>query len=111
MAGTDSDDVGGTAESDPRAKLMQEVAEQMDAIETDFGDNYQIGRVITVVEVIGPGGNITLRVRAGQLPWVSIGMLDWAKKSVEADSGLGPGRVAGPASTGPPARPPAPWQV
>jgi hypothetical protein len=63
---------------------MQEVAEQMDAIETDFGDDYQIGRVVTVVEVIRPDGEVGLRVRAGQYPWVSLGMLDWAKKSIEA---------------------------
>lgn len=69
---------------DPRAKLMQEVAQQMDSIEADFGDGFEIGRVITVVEVTGPDGNVGIRVRAGQYPWVSLGMLDWAKKSVEA---------------------------
>jgi hypothetical protein len=74
---------------DPRAKLMQEVAEQMDAIETDFGDDYEIGRVITIVEVKGPDGEVGLRVRAGQYPWVTIGMLEWARKSVEAATGRG----------------------
>jgi hypothetical protein len=54
---------------------MQEVASEMDAIEADFGDNYQIGRVITVVEVIKPSEEVNLRVRAGQLPWVTLGML------------------------------------
>ena len=63
---------------------MQEVADQMDAIETDFGDGFEIGRVITIVEVTGPDGNVGIRVRAGQLPWVSLGMLEWAKKSLEA---------------------------
>jgi hypothetical protein len=66
---------------------MQEVADQMDAIETDFGDNYEIGRVITIVEVTGPDGTVGIRVRAGQYPWVTLGMLDWAKKSVEAQIG------------------------
>jgi len=66
---------------------MQEVADQMDAIEVDFGDNYEIGRVITIVEVTGPDGNVGLRVRAGQYPWVALGMLDFAKKSVEAQIG------------------------
>lgn len=75
--------VGGEG-PDPRARLMHEVAEQMDAIETDFGDGYQIGRVITIVEVVRPDGNVEIRIRAGQYPWVAIGMLDWAKKSVEA---------------------------
>jgi hypothetical protein len=74
----------GEEEPHPRTKLMQEVAEQMDAIEADFGDEYKIGRVITIVEVITPDGEVTLRVRAGQYPWVAMGMLDFAKKSVES---------------------------
>ena len=72
------------AQPDPRTRLMEEVAAQMDAIETDFGDGYQIGRVITVVEVTRPDGNVEIRVRAGQYPWVAMGMLDFAKKSIEA---------------------------
>lgn len=70
--------------ADGRSRLMQEVAEQMDAIEGDLGRDFEIGRVITIVEVTGPDGNVGIRVRAGQLPWVSLGMLDWAKKSLEA---------------------------
>jgi len=77
------------AQPDPRTRLMQEVAEQMDAIETAFGDGYQIGRVITVVEVTRPDGNVELRVRAGQYPWVALGMLEFAKKSVEAQAAGG----------------------
>ena len=50
--------------------------------DTDFGDQFEIGRVITIVEVTGPDGNVTIRVRASQLPWVTLGMLDWAKKSL-----------------------------
>jgi hypothetical protein len=88
MADAEQEDPGpGDSNPDPRAKLMHEVAEQMDAIESDFGDGYQIGRVITVVEVARPDGNVEIRVRAGQFPWVSLGMLDWAKKSVEAALG------------------------
>jgi hypothetical protein len=82
-AGDESADNEGV-QPDARAKLMQEVAAQMDAIETDFGDDYKIGRVITIVEVTGPDGVVALRVRAGQYPWVALGMLDYAKKSVEA---------------------------
>jgi hypothetical protein len=70
--------------ADGRSRLMQEVAEQMDSIEADFGRDFEIGRVITVVEVKRPDGEIMLRVRAGQLPWVAIGMLEFAKKSMEA---------------------------
>jgi hypothetical protein len=87
MADAGTDDGGDAgAEPGPRAKLMQEVAAQMDAIETDFGDSYEIGRVITIVEV-KTADNVELRVRAGQYPWVAMGMLDFAKKSVEAQIG------------------------
>jgi hypothetical protein len=85
-------DAGGeshdeSAQDNPRAKLMQEVADEMDGIETEFGDDYQIGRVITIVEVIRPDGEIGLRVRAGQYPWVALGMLRAAAKIVESQIG------------------------
>jgi hypothetical protein len=87
MADAENDDIEPDATApgtDSRSRLMQEVAEQMDAIEADLGRDFEIGRVITVVEVTGSDGNVGLRVRAGQLPWVSLGMLDFAKKSIEA---------------------------
>ena len=84
MTNTDDPRQSGEEGADPRTRLMREVAEQMDAIEADFGDGYQIGRVITIVEVIQPDGNVGIRIRAGQLPWVTLGMLEWAKKSLEA---------------------------
>jgi len=88
MAGTgDNPQAGDGDDHAPRARLMQEVADQMDAIESDFGDGFEIGRVITIVEVTGPDGNVGIRVRAGQLPWVSLGVLEWAKKSLEAAAG------------------------
>jgi hypothetical protein len=87
MADAGDDQGQADAQPDPRAKLMHEVAEQMDAIETDFGDNYEIGRVITIVEVKQPNGEVGLRVRAGQYPWVALGMLEFAKKSLEAQLG------------------------
>jgi hypothetical protein len=79
--GDDPRKTGG--QPNPRAKLMQEVAEEMDAIETEFGDAYQIGRVILVAEVLRPNDEVGLRVRAGQYPWVTLGMLEAAKKSIE----------------------------
>src|ERR1700749_4563647 len=85
MAGTGGNPGGDSPdEPDPRARLMHEVAEQMDSIEADFGDGFQIGRVITIVEISGPDGNVELRIRAGQHLWVSLGMLDFAQKSLEA---------------------------
>ncbi len=81
------DEEGRDAASNPRARLMQEVAEQMDAIETEFGDAYKIGRVITIVEVIKPDGDVELRLRAGQFPWVALGMLRFAQMVVESQVG------------------------
>jgi len=85
--GGDTDDQG--EQLDPRTRLMQEVADEMDGIEADFGDDYQIGRVITLVEVVRPNGEVNLRVRAGQLPWVTLGMLRFAQKALES-------QIAGP---------------
>jgi hypothetical protein len=89
MTDADDDTPDATAPSNPRAKLMQEVAQEMDAIETDFGDEYQIGRVITIVEVIRPNGEVGLRLRAGQYPWVTLGMLRFAEKVLENQLGGG----------------------
>jgi hypothetical protein len=75
--------------ADARSHLMKEVAEQMDAIEADFGRDFEIGRVITIVEVKQPNGEVGLRVRAGQFPWVSLGMLEFAKKFIEAQMAAG----------------------
>jgi hypothetical protein len=75
------------APSNPRSRLMQEVADEMDAIERDFGDDYQIGRVITIVEVIRPNDDVGLRVRAGQYPWVTLGMLRAAERIVAGQMG------------------------
>lgn len=77
--GTAGDSEGMTP--DARAKLMQEVAAQMDAIERGFGEDFEIGRVITVVEVKN-GADVNLRVRAQMLPWVALGMLRMASRSV-----------------------------
>ena len=91
MAGP-GDGPDATADPDPRVRLMQEVAQQMDAIERDFGDDYRIGRVITLVEVIAENPDrVELRIRAGQYPWVTLGMLAWAKSSLEQQAG-GPGQ-------------------
>jgi hypothetical protein len=84
MADTGDEQSDGPGGADPRAKLMQEVADEMDAIERDFGDAYHIGRVITITEVIRPNEEVGLRIRAGQLPWVTLGMLRAAEKMIEA---------------------------
>jgi hypothetical protein len=86
MAGTGEgpEQPAGGGQPDSRARLMHEVAEQMDAIESDFPDGFEIGRVVTIAEVMQPNGVVGVRIRANQLPWVTLGILDWAKKEVEA---------------------------
>ncbi len=89
MAG-ENDDIEPDATApgaDGRTRLMQEVAQQMDAIEADFGHDFEIGRVITIVEVKQPNGEVGLRIRAGQYPWVAMGMLRFALRSLEAQIG------------------------
>ena len=54
----------------------------MDAIERDYGDEYEIGNVVTVVEVIKPDG-AEIRVRCNQQPWIGLGMLKIAEKALE----------------------------
>jgi hypothetical protein len=79
---------GGSERSDPRAKLMQEIAAQMDAIEADFGDEYEIGNVVTIVEVLRPDG-VGVRVRNGAPPWIGLGLVRFAEKFLEKQAGLG----------------------
>ena len=74
-------------DDNPRSRLMKEVAEQMDAIEADFGSDFEIMRVLTIVEVKQPGGDVGLRIRAQMFPWVALGMLDFAKRSLESQLG------------------------
>jgi len=68
---------------DPRSKLGEEVAAQMDAIETDFGDDYEIGNIVTVVEVVR-ADSAGVRVRSNAPPWIGLGLLRFAEKALEA---------------------------
>jgi hypothetical protein len=70
------------AGKDPRSKLGEEVAAQMDAIETDFGDDYEIGNIVTIVEVIRRD-EAGIRVRSNAPPWIGLGMLRMAEKVLE----------------------------
>ncbi len=83
----DRQEDGGVAR-DSKAKLLEEVAAQMDAIEADFGEDFEIGNVVTVVEVVRPEG-AGIRVRGNQQPWVGIGMLRVAEKMLEGKEGSG----------------------
>src|ERR1035437_7181027 len=98
MAGAGGEDAGGD-QPDPRARLMEEVAAQMDAIEADFGDGYEIGAIVTVVEVRRPDA-ADVRVRCNAPPRIGLGMLHVAEKVLEAQAG---GQRAGDQSSRSPA--------
>jgi hypothetical protein len=86
MAGAESDELGNDGiEHEPMNKLGAEVAAQMEAIENDFGDEYEIGTVVSIVEVITPNG-AGVRVRCNAAPWVGLGMLRMAEKALEAQA-------------------------
>jgi hypothetical protein len=68
------------------SKAGKLVAEQMEALENDFGDDAEIGEICTVVEVRVPQGNdmfeSQVRVRYSGHPFFIMGMLDIARKSM-----------------------------
>jgi hypothetical protein len=64
----------------PRIRLMQEVAEQMDAIRDEVGDDFAIGEVITIVQVVQPNGDMHVRVRSLAPYLEALGLLRVAEK-------------------------------
>lgn len=58
-----------------QSKLGQVVAEQMEAIEQDHGEECEIGDVCVIVEVLCPEAS-TIRVRTSdQRPHIRLGLL------------------------------------
>jgi hypothetical protein len=87
MADTDDEQSPGDGvRPGPRSRLMEEVADQMDAIEADFGDDFQIGAVVTIVEVSRSDGTTGIRVRNNSPLWVGLGMLKVAEKALEVQA-------------------------
>lgn len=85
MTYEDLDDHRGAGS--PRTKLMEEVAQQMDAIEADFGDDFEIDRVITIVMIKQPDGSTGLRVRNVEMsPLEAIGLLSMAQDVLKAQA-------------------------
>jgi len=63
-----------------QSKLGRVVAEQMEAIEEDHGEECEIGDVCVIVEVLCPE-NSTVRVRSSdQRPHIRLGLLTQALK-------------------------------
>jgi hypothetical protein len=71
----------------PRTKLMEEVAAQMDALEEDFGDDFRILKVITVLQIERPDGVVGIRVRnSSDSALEALGMLHVAQDIVKAQA-------------------------
>ena len=62
-----------------QTKVGQVVAQQMEALEADYGGDCEIGDVCTIVEVIGPHGS-SVSVRSSEArPHTTIGLLRMAE--------------------------------
>jgi hypothetical protein len=58
-----------------QTKMGRVVADQMEAIESDYADDCEIGDVCAIVEVLGPHGS-HLRVRGSDMrPHIMVGLL------------------------------------
>ncbi|MGO9321279.1 MAG: hypothetical protein ACLQBY_10830 [Solirubrobacteraceae bacterium] len=67
-------------------KIGTVVAEQMEALESRFGDDCQIGDVCTIVEVLGPhGSSVAVRPGADVRPHGLIGLLRMAERVALGD--------------------------
>lgn len=72
-----------------QTKVGKVVAEQMEAIEGDYGEESQIGDVVTIVEVVGPHGS-HIRVRSSDMrPHSELGMLKMAEQAMLGNLGGG----------------------
>jgi hypothetical protein len=65
-----------------QSKVGRHIAEQMEAIEADYGDregDWQIGDICTIIEVRGPeGANVRMRSSASS-PHSTLGLLKIAE--------------------------------
>lgn len=62
-----------------QSKVGEHIANQMEALEADYGEECQVGDILTIVEVIGPHGS-HVRIRSSNLrPHSVVGLLETAK--------------------------------
>jgi hypothetical protein len=79
----DTEDEGSNA----KTKLLEEVAAQMDAIEGDLGEDFEIVSAITVVVVNGNGEGGGVRVRHIDItPLEGIGLLSVAQDVLKSEA-------------------------
>jgi len=72
-----------------QSKVGRVVAEQMEAIENDYGEDCEIGDVCTIVEVVGPHGS-HVRVRSSDMrPHSGLGLVRMAEQAMLGNLGGG----------------------
>src|SRR3954452_2924954 len=70
-----------------QSKVGRGVAEQMEAIENDYGEDCEIGDVCTIVEVVGPHGS-HVRVRSSDMrPHSGLGLIRMAEQAMLGNLG------------------------
>lgn len=77
-----------------QSKVGQHVAQQMEAIEADFGaseEEYEIGDICTIVEVRGPDGAQVRMRSSASAPHATLGLLKVAEQIALANYGRGGG--------------------
>ena len=74
-----------------QTKVGQVVAQQMEALEAQYGDDCEIGDVCTIVEIIGPHGSHVRARNSDARPHSVIGLLRVAESSVLSTYGVGDG--------------------
>ena len=72
-----------------QSKVGQVVAQQMEALEADYGDDCEIGDVCTIVEIVGPHRIARARPATRRAPMRIIGLLRVAETSVLGSYGPG----------------------
>jgi hypothetical protein len=71
-----------------QSKVGTHIAEQMEAIEADFGEkegNYEIGDIVTIVEVRGEGGAEVRVRRTVSSPHAYLGLIKFAELQATAE--------------------------
>jgi hypothetical protein len=66
-----------------QSKLGQHIQEMMQEIENDqeIPEDAQVGRMITIVEVLSPDGEFSnIRMKSNARPYVALGFLEVAKE-------------------------------
>jgi hypothetical protein len=74
-----------------QSKVGQHIAQQMEAIEADYGEDCEIGDVCTIVEVRGPHGSHVRMRSTATAPHATLGLLKLAEQIALSNFGRNSG--------------------